>query len=65
MAPAGCRCVDEDFPTPLDRLQLQPNDMLIMVTDGITEARTWRQNFYGLARLWRTFQPSKGGSLVL
>jgi serine phosphatase RsbU (regulator of sigma subunit) len=43
-------CVDEDFPYTADRLQLQPNDMLIMVTDGITEAQDARQNFYGLAR---------------
>jgi serine phosphatase RsbU (regulator of sigma subunit) len=44
-------CVDEGFPYTTDRLQLQSNDMLIMVTDGITEAQDARQNFYGLARV--------------
>jgi adenylate cyclase len=42
-------CVDENFPYTVDRLQLQPNDMLIMITDGITEAQDTRQSFYGLA----------------
>jgi serine phosphatase RsbU (regulator of sigma subunit) len=44
-------CVDEDFPYTTERLQLQPDDMLVMVTDGVTEAQDARQNFYGLARV--------------
>ena len=35
-------CVDEDFPYAIDRLQLQTDDMLVMVTDGITEAQDAR-----------------------
>ncbi len=44
-------CFDEDFPYTADRLQLRSDDMLIMVTDGISEAQDARENFYGLARL--------------
>ena len=56
-------CVDEDFPYTADRLQLQPNDMLIMVTDGITEAQDARQNFYGLARALAYLSTVKGRQL--
>ena len=56
-------CVDEDFPYTTDRLQLQLNDMLIMVTDGITEAQDARQNFYGLARVLAYFSTVEGRQL--
>lgn len=48
-------CVDENFLYPAVRLQLQPDDMLIMVTDGVTEAQDAGQNFYGLARVLAYF----------
>ena len=44
-------CVDERFPYVIDRLQLQLDDMLVMVTDGVTEAQDARQQFYGMARV--------------
>jgi len=44
-------CVREDFPYTFDRLQLTPDDVLVMITDGITEAQDPAQNFYGLARV--------------
>jgi serine phosphatase RsbU (regulator of sigma subunit) len=48
-------CVDEDFPYTVDRLQLQSDDMLIMITDGITEAQDEGQNFYGRPRVLAYF----------
>jgi serine phosphatase RsbU (regulator of sigma subunit) len=56
-------CVDEAFPYTADRFQLQPGDMLIIVTDGITEAEDPKQNFYGLARVLAYFAAVKGRSL--
>jgi serine phosphatase RsbU (regulator of sigma subunit) len=56
-------CVDEAFPYTADRFQLQPGDMLIIVTDGITEAEDPKQNFYGLARVLAYFATVKGHPL--
>jgi serine phosphatase RsbU (regulator of sigma subunit) len=44
-------CVNEDFPYGFDRLFLQPEDMLVMITDGVTEAWDSAEKFYGLARV--------------
>jgi adenylate cyclase len=44
-------CVKEDFPYTFDRLQLRPEDVLVMITDGVTEAQDSAQNFYGLSRV--------------
>jgi adenylate cyclase len=44
-------CVKEDFPYTFDRLQLRPEDVLVMITDGVTEAQDSAQNFYGLPRV--------------
>ena len=46
-------CVKEDFPYTFDRLQLRPEDVLVMITDGVTEAQDSAQNFYGLPRVLR------------
>jgi adenylate cyclase len=43
-------CVLEDFPYAAERLQLHPGDMLVMITDGVTEAQDQAQQFYGLGR---------------
>ena len=56
-------CVDEDFPYTTERLQLQPNDMLIIITDGVTEAEDAEQNFYGLARALAYFSTAEGRPL--
>src|SRR5262249_62101590 len=56
-------CVDEAFPYTADRFQLQPGDMLIIVTDGITEAEDPKQNFYGLARVLAYFATVNGRPL--
>ncbi len=52
-------CVDEDFPYAIDRLQLQTDDMLVMITDGVTEAQDAKQNFYGMARVLAYFSTMK------
>ena len=44
------------------RVQLLPGDLLVMVSDGILEARDARGDEYGLARLSRRMQLTKGAS---
>lgn len=44
------------------RVQLQPGDMLIIVSDGILEARDARGVEYGLARLSRRIRTAKGSA---
>src|SRR6185436_2311158 len=43
------------------RVQLHSGDMLIMVSDGILEARDARGNDYGLTRLSRRIRTARGG----
>jgi sigma-B regulation protein RsbU (phosphoserine phosphatase) len=44
------------------RVQLLPGDMLIMVSDGILEARDGKGNEYGLSRLSRRIRTARGSS---
>ena len=44
------------------RVQLLPGDMLIMVSDGILEARDPKGNEYGLSRLSRRVRTAKGSA---
>lgn len=44
------------------RVQLQPGDMLIMVSDGILEARDARGVEYGLSRLSRRVRTARGSA---
>jgi serine phosphatase RsbU (regulator of sigma subunit) len=44
-------CVNENFPYAFDRLLLQPGDMLVLITDGVTEAQDSTEKFYGLPRV--------------
>src|SRR5678816_2983077 len=44
------------------RVQLHSGDMLIMVSDGILEARDSRGNEYGLSRLSRRIRTARGGA---
>jgi adenylate cyclase len=48
-------CVDEDFPYAIDRIQLQKDDLLVTITDGVTEAQDASQNFYGMERVLAYF----------
>jgi serine phosphatase RsbU (regulator of sigma subunit) len=43
------------------RVQLHSGDMLLMVSDGILEARDARGNEYGLTRLSRRIRTARGG----
>ena len=43
------------------RVQLHSGDMLLMVSDGILEARDSRANEYGLTRLSRRIRTARGG----
>jgi serine phosphatase RsbU (regulator of sigma subunit) len=49
-------CVLEDFSYGAERVQLYPGDMLLIITDGVTEAQDPAQQFYGLGRVlaWLT-----------
>jgi len=40
-----------DFAYPADRIQLQSGDLLLMMTDGVTEAQDAAQMLYGLERV--------------
>jgi serine phosphatase RsbU (regulator of sigma subunit) len=44
-------CVLEDFAYPVDRMRLQSGDLLLMITDGVTEAQDTAQTLYGLERV--------------
>jgi serine phosphatase RsbU (regulator of sigma subunit) len=44
------------------RVQMTSNDMLIMVSDGILEARDIRGNEYGLSRLSRRIRTARGAA---
>jgi adenylate cyclase len=44
-------CVLEDFAYPVDRVRLQSGDLLLMMTDGVTEAQDTAQTLYGLERV--------------
>lgn len=44
-------CVLEDFAYPSSFIQLQADDLLLMMTDGITEAQDPEQRLYGLAQV--------------
>ena len=48
-------CLDEEFPYTTQRLQLASGDMLILFTDGVTEAENEQQNHYGTARAVECF----------
>ena len=44
-------CVIEDFPYKSGRFKLEPNDILLLTTDGVTEAADRQFNMYGGARM--------------
>jgi adenylate cyclase len=43
-------CMLEGFSYAAERVQLHPADLLVMLTDGVTEAQDATQQFYGLGR---------------
>jgi serine phosphatase RsbU (regulator of sigma subunit)/CHASE2 domain-containing sensor protein len=44
-------CILENFAYPVDRIRLQLGDLLLMLTDGVTEAQDVAQTLYGLERV--------------
>ena len=44
-------CILEDFVYPSDLIRLQSGDLLLMMTDGVTEAQDAAQILYGLERV--------------
>jgi serine phosphatase RsbU (regulator of sigma subunit) len=44
-------CVIDDFPYKSGRFKLEPNEILLLTTDGVTEAADREFNMYGRARL--------------
>ena len=63
-------CVLEDFAYPADRMRLQSGDLLLMMTDGVTEAQDAAQTLYGLERVMAycsTIQdePERRGALAV
>lgn len=54
--------VTQDLEAGEARVQLHSGDMLIMVSDGILEARDARGNEYGLSRLSRRIRTARGGT---
>ncbi len=47
-------CVMEDFPYPVEETVLQRGDVLVLTTDGVTEARDPAGTLFGHARLMAT-----------
>jgi adenylate cyclase len=43
-------CILDDFPYSTGRLQLEDGDLLVLITDGITEAENSSHDFYGAER---------------
>ncbi len=46
----------DDFPFPVDRTRLAPGDMIVLYTDGVTEAKDEAGAFYTSARLDRLME---------
>ena len=44
-------CVLEDYNYPTVRVTFQPGDMLVLITDGVTEAQDQAENLYGRERI--------------
>jgi serine phosphatase RsbU (regulator of sigma subunit)/CHASE2 domain-containing sensor protein len=63
--PLGCAIEDEDY--PVDRAQLEPGDVLLLYTDGVTEAKNAGEALYSTARLQATVEaiPSTSAKSVV
>jgi adenylate cyclase len=48
-------CIDETFPYTTQRLQLHSGDLLVLITDGVSEAEDGQQAAYGTARILECF----------
>ncbi len=61
-------CVMEDFPYPVETATLAPGDLMVMTTDGVTEARDPAGDLFGHDRLMDTLgqigQPATANDTV-
>ncbi len=58
-------CVLEDYAYPAVRMTLQPGDLLVLISDGVTEAQDPPENLYGRERILaylNTLEPAKGSA---
>lgn len=75
--PAGLRVLEPDTPSPLlslaeligdryivDSYDFAPNDLLLLYTDGIAEARARDGEFFPLAAWMRRQPPTRPGELL-
>src|SRR6185312_15484129 len=52
----------DDFPFPVDTARLEPGDVLLLYTDGVTEAKDAGSAFYGSARLGDLLSSAAGAT---
>jgi serine phosphatase RsbU (regulator of sigma subunit) len=43
----------DDFPYPVEHRQLAPGEIVLLYTDGVTEAQDKTRSFYEMGRLWK------------
>jgi sigma-B regulation protein RsbU (phosphoserine phosphatase) len=43
----------DDFPYPVEHRQLAPGEIVLLFTDGVTEAQDKTRSFYEMGRLWK------------
>lgn len=55
-------CVLDDFDYGIETHELQPGDLMLIFTDGLTEAQNAAGGFYGQERLRRTLAHSSGNA---
>ena len=53
-------CTVENYNYPVETVQLNPGETLIIVTDGVTEANNSARDEYGVTRLLETLKQSNG-----
>ena len=54
-------CIDEQFPYTIQQIKLEPGDILLLMTDGVTEAENKHQAQYGTMRALECFTKERIG----
>jgi adenylate cyclase len=57
-------CAFEDFPYPVEPLVLAPEETLVIITDGITEARAPDETLFGRDRLLEILANASGDGII-
>jgi adenylate cyclase len=57
-------CAVEDFPYPVEPLVLAPEETLVIITDGITEARAPDETLFGRDRLLEILANASGDGII-